>query len=208
MATGIPTRETKSLRNYAPTYERHWEETSRRSRNRNQYLYVRSIGPGCCPTATQGGEWLSLKIPGAALWNSSTCTAWRRHPRWIVCPSEPFYGIKNGVIAEREVWTVWRVTKNLPLEFLQECRDCVGCMKPCIIITGREIWAERRVSKNLPLEFLLVFSHVTCTRDPLAAGSELPHFCRNHSLLHNDTVTCLHIPDPGLFLNASGSFLF
>ena len=32
---------------------------SRRPRNRNQYLYVTSIGPGCCTTVTQGGEWLS-----------------------------------------------------------------------------------------------------------------------------------------------------
>ena len=31
---------------------------------------------------------------------------------------------------------------------------------------------------------VLAFSHVTCTRDPLAAGSELPHSCRNHPLLH------------------------
>ena len=54
------------------------KETSRRPRNRNQYLYVRSIGPGCWgtyPTTTQGGEWLSRKIPGAALWTSSPRTA-------------------------------------------------------------------------------------------------------------------------------------
>ena len=69
------------------------KETSRKPRNRNKYLYVRSIGPGCwgtCPTATQGGEWLSRKIPGAALWTSSARTAWRRRPKRIVFPSEPF----------------------------------------------------------------------------------------------------------------------
>ena len=68
------------------------KETSR-PRNRNQYQYVRSIHPGCwdsCPTTTQGGEWLSLKIPEAALWTSSTRTASCCHPRWIVCPSEPY----------------------------------------------------------------------------------------------------------------------
>ena len=127
------------------------KETSRRPRNRNQYLYFRSIGPGCwgtCPIATQGGEWLSRKILGVELWTSSARTAWCRRPRWIVCSSEPFLGDQNGVIAGREVWTVWRVTENLPLEFL------------------------------------LAFSHVTCTRDPLASGSELPRSCRNHSLLH------------------------
>ena len=32
-------------------------------------------------------------------------------------PQSLFQGTKNGVIAGREVWTVWRVTENLPLEF-------------------------------------------------------------------------------------------
>ena len=40
----------------------------------------------------QNGEWLSRKIPGDALWTSSTRTAWRLRPRWIVCPSVPFLG--------------------------------------------------------------------------------------------------------------------
>ena len=74
------------------------KETSRRPRNRNQYQYVKSIGPGCwctCPTVTQGGGWLSRKIPGAALWTSSARTAWRRRPRWIVCSSEPFLEEQN-----------------------------------------------------------------------------------------------------------------
>ena len=60
------------------------KETSRRPRKRNQYLYVRSIGPDCwgtCPTATQAGNWLYRKIPGAALWTSSARNAWRRRPR-------------------------------------------------------------------------------------------------------------------------------
>ena len=37
------------------------KETSQRPRNRNQYLYVRSIGPDCCPSATQG---CLVKFPG------------------------------------------------------------------------------------------------------------------------------------------------
>ena len=41
---------------------------------------------------------------------------------------------KNGIIAGREVWVVWRVTENLSLDFLQECYDCVGCMRPCIVM--------------------------------------------------------------------------
>ena len=128
------------------------KETNRRPRNRNQYLYVRSIGPGCwgtCPTATQGSDWLSRKIPGAGLWTSSARTVWRHRPRWNVYQSEPFYGTKNGVIVGREVWTVWRVT-------------------------ALDDWRM----------LLLAFSHVICTRDPLAAGNELPCCCRNHSLLH------------------------
>ena len=63
-------------------------------------------------------------------------------------PQSLFQGTKTGVIAGREVWTVWRGTENLPLDFM------------------------------------LAISHVTCTRDPLAAGSELPRSCQNHSLLH------------------------
>ena len=56
---------------------------------------------------------------------------------------------KNGVIAWREVWTVWRVT-------------------------ALDDWRM----------LLLAFTHVACTRDPLAAGSERPRSCRNHTLLH------------------------
>ena len=69
------------------------KEMSRRTRNRNQYLYVRSIDSGfwgTCPTATQDGKWLSRKIPGAALWTTSVRTAWRRRPRRIIRSSEPF----------------------------------------------------------------------------------------------------------------------
>ena len=94
------------------------KETSRRPGNRNQYLYVRSIGPGSwgtCPTVTQGDEWLYRKILGAALWTNSASTVWLRRPRWIVCLSEPILGTKNGVIARREVSTVWRVIENLLL---------------------------------------------------------------------------------------------
>ena len=105
--------------------------------NRNRYLYVRSIGADCwgtCPTATEGGEWLSRKIPGAAFWTNSARTAWPRRPWWIVGPSDPFLGDQNGLIAGREVRTVWRVTEHLSLESLPEYRDCVGRMRPGIVV--------------------------------------------------------------------------
>ena len=43
-------------------------------------------------------------------------------------------GAKNGIIKGRKVWTVWRVTENHPLGFVQECRDCVGHMRSCIVM--------------------------------------------------------------------------
>ena len=60
---------------------------------------------------------------------------------------------------------------------------------------------------------LLAFSHVTCTRDPLVAGSELPRSCRNHSLLHTQQychrfahfrrrLVSFLTPPARLFLNA------
>ena len=70
------------------------KETSRTSRNRNQYLHVRSTGPGFLRHLSYCDKWLSRKIPGAALWTSSSRTAWRR-PRWIVFLSEPFLGDQN-----------------------------------------------------------------------------------------------------------------
>ena len=103
------------------------KETSLRPRNRNQYLYVRSIGLGCwgtCPTATQGGEGCLIKFPGL-LWTSSARTAWRR-PRWIVYPSEFFLGDQKWHnCREREIWTVWRVIENLRLYWLSAvvCRE-------------------------------------------------------------------------------------
>ena len=102
------------------------KETSRRPRNRNQYLYVRSTGPGCwgnCPTATQGGEWLSRKIPGAALWTSSAHTAWRRRPRWIVCLSELFLGNQK-----------WRNRRERGLDCME------GDWQPPIWISARVPW--------------------------------------------------------------------
>ena len=60
---------------------------------------------------------------------------------------------------------------------------------------------------------LLAFSYVTYTQDPLAAGSELPRSCRNHSLLHTHGYChrCAHsklqlvsflTPPARLFFNA------
>ena len=37
---------------------------------------------------------------------------------------------------------VWRVTENLPLEFLQECRDCVGHIRPCIVVEQNDPMGE------------------------------------------------------------------
>ena len=53
-------------------------------------------------------------------------------------PHSLFWGTKNGVIAGRKIWTVWKVTENLPLEFLQECSDCVGRMRPCIVVEQKD----------------------------------------------------------------------
>ena len=57
---------------------------------------------------------------------------------------------------------------------------------------------------------LLAFSHMTCTRDPLAVGSELPRSCRNHSLLHTHTTilspVCTFQTSACFFFNVSGSF--
>ena len=44
------------------------------------------------------------------------------------------YATNNGVITGREVWTVWRMTEILPIEFLQECHDCAGCLRPCFVM--------------------------------------------------------------------------
>ena len=127
------------------------KETSRRSRNRNQYLIVRSIGPhveALVPLRHKVVNGCLVKFPGLR------CEPVPHVLLDVVVRSESFvpqslfYGTKNGVIAGREVWTVWRVSSHLN---------------------------SARV---------LAFSHVFCTRDPLAADSELPRPCRNHSLLH------------------------
>ena len=56
---------------------------------------------------------------------------------------------------------------------------------------------------------VLAFSHMTCTCDPLAEGSELPRSCRSHSLLHKQRyVTGCTFQTPAcFFLNASRLFL-
>ena len=125
------------------------KEMNWRPRNINQYLYVRSIGPGCCATATQCGEWQARKIPGTALWTSSARTAGRHCPRWIVFPSEPFLGDQK-----------WYNCRERGLDCMEDDRE-----PPTWIL-------------------LLAFRHVTCTSDHLAADSELPRSCQNHSLLH------------------------
>ena len=102
------------------------KEMSRRPRNRNQYLYIRSIGPGCwgtCPTATQGGEWRSHKISRAALWTSSASTARRRRPRWIICPSELFLEDQK-----------WRNCRERGLDCMESDRE------PPIWISARVLW--------------------------------------------------------------------
>ena len=47
--------------------------------------------------------------------------------------------VLDVIVRGREVWTLWRVTENLPLKFLQECRDCVGRMRPCIVVEKNEL---------------------------------------------------------------------
>lgn len=68
---------------------------SRSPKNRNLYMYFRSIGPCCwgtCPTKKHGGECLPRKIPRAGMWTSFAHTAWHCHPSWIICPSKHFLG--------------------------------------------------------------------------------------------------------------------
>ena len=84
------------------------KETCRRPGNRNHYLYVRSIGPGCwgtSPIATQAVNGCLLKFPRL---RCEPAAWWRQ--RWIVCLSQPYLGDQNSVISGREVWPVWRVT--------------------------------------------------------------------------------------------------
>ena len=148
------------------------KETSRRPRNRNQYLYVRRIGPGCwgtCPTPTQGGEWLSHKIPGAALWTSSTCTAWRRCPRWILYPSEPFFFFKDQK---------WHIHRERGLDCIEDDRE------PPTWISARVPWLCLAV-----WGLALLWSRMT----PMGVRTTLCYTC-------NDIVTSLHIPDSGSFL--------
>ena len=57
-------------------------------------------------------------------------------------PQSLFYGITNGVVAGREVWTVWRLTEKLPLEFLEDFYDCVGRMRPCIVVEQNDPMSE------------------------------------------------------------------
>ena len=82
-------------------------------RNRNQYMYVRSIGPNCwgtCPSATQEVNVCLVKFP------ELRCEP---VPHVLVdlvvrgesfAPQSLFQGTKNGVIAWREIWTVRMVT--------------------------------------------------------------------------------------------------
>ena len=64
--------------------------------------------------------WLSLKIPGAALWTSSARTAWGRRPRWIFCPSESFLGDqkwrnrreRSGLYGGWPRWTLTHVSAS------------------------------------------------------------------------------------------------
>ena len=154
------------------------KETSRRPKNRKQYLYVRSLGPGCsgtCLTATQGGEFLSRKIPGAALWTSSARTAWRRRPRWIVCNSEPFLGDQKWRNPGREVWTVSRVTSHLKFCKSASCKS-------------RDLYPWPSSGGQWPSALLWELLFVT------------------HATILSPV--CTFLTPARFFLNASGSFLF
>ena len=88
------------------------------------------------------------------------------------------------------------------------------------VIAGREVWTVWRVTALDDWRMLLLgFSRVTCTRDPLAADSELPRSCWNHSLLHTQRychrfshsrlrLVSLWTSPARLFFNVSGTFLF
>ena len=57
-------------------------------------------------------------------------------------PQSLFKGTKNGVITGRKVWNVWGVAENLPFEFLQECLDCVGRIRLCIVVEQNDPMGE------------------------------------------------------------------
>ena len=124
---------------------------SLRPRNRNQYLYVTSTGPGCwgtCSTATQGGEWLSSKIHGAALWTSSARTAWRHRPRWIVCPSETFLGDEKWCDRRERGVDCMEVGREPPTWISARVPWLCWPYRPCIVVeqndpTGELAWLFR-----------------------------------------------------------------
>ena len=92
-------------------------------------------------------------------------------------PQSLFQGTKISIITGGEVWTVWRLTKNLPLEFLQDCHDCVGHMRPCIVVEqndpkGELAWSfrfDRLVKGAQGLQVTLL----SCTAGSLSEGAVL-----------------------------------
>ena len=136
----------------------------RRPRNRNQYLYVRKIGPGCwgtCPTATQDDEWLSCKIPKAALWTSSSRTAWCRRPRWIVCPSEPFLGDQK-----------WCNHRERGLDCMKGDREPPTVLIICSVMPGKRLssWHKWWLELNLGV---IILNHTR--NDKVSSGSIQGH---------------------------------
>ena len=99
------------------------KETIRRPRNRNLYLYIRSIGPSCwgtCPTETQGGEWLSRKIPLVNQFRTYCLVT------------------KNRLIAGRKAWTLWRVTALDDWRMLLLAFSHVTCTRG-LLAAGNEV---------------------------------------------------------------------
>ena len=139
--------------------------------------YVRSISPGCwgtCPTVTQGSECLS------ALWTSSTCSAWHRHPRWIVCSSEPFLGDQK-----------WRNRRERGLDCME------GDQEPPTWISARVPWLCRLYETLHPWPSSGGQWTSTLLSEPLFVIHTmiLSPVCTFQTLAH-------------FFLSASGSFLF
>lgn len=102
-------------------------------------------------------------------------------------PQSLFLGTKNGVIAEREVWTVWRVTENLPLQFLHVCRNRISRMRPCIVMEQCELaWSlsfYRLMKGGQDLQVMLDIHYYPVLQEVLQKETVLVKEERQHNFI-------------------------